>query len=57
MVLTEEQQLIRDAMRQFAQMRGPAANVNPLTGLPIPDAAPADGDAAIMQLQQAMGQG
>lgn len=48
---------LENAMRQFAQMRGPAANVNPLTGLPIPDAAPADGDAAIMQLQQAMGQG
>lgn len=47
---------LENAMRQFAQMRqGPAANVNPITGMPIPDAAPADGDAALAQIAANLG--
>jgi hypothetical protein len=50
---------LESAMKMFSQMRGPgsqAAGVNPLTGMPIPDAAPQDGDAALAQLAQ-MSQG
>ncbi len=47
---------LENAMKQFAMMRqGPAANVNPITGMPIPDAAPADGEAALAQLTANLG--
>jgi hypothetical protein len=42
-----------NAMASFMQQRGPGtspANVNPFTGLPVPDAAPIDGDAALNEL-------
>jgi hypothetical protein len=51
---------LETAMQSFMRQRGagtsPPVNVNPITGMPIPDAMPQDGDAALQQLAANMGQ-
>lgn len=50
---------LENAMKAFMTQRGPGStppiNVNPITGMPIPDAAPSDGDAALQQLANLSG--